>query len=64
MFMFYYNTSKLDWPIYLVDINGTKGPNKWGYDVFPLISINNKLTCHYTIKEEGGNTCAEMIKSF
>ena len=20
-------------PIYVVDINGTKGPNKWGYDI-------------------------------
>lgn len=64
MFMFYNANGKLNWPIYLVDVNGTKGPNKWGYDVFPIISIKNKLTCHYTIKEKGGNTCAEMIKSF
>ena len=51
-------------PIYLIDINGMKGPNKWGYDVFPLININNKLTCYYSTKEEGGRTCAEMIKDF
>ncbi len=64
IFMFYNGNGKLGWPIYLVDVNGTKSPNKWGYDVFPLISFNNKLTCYYATKEEGGTTCAEMIKNF
>ena len=58
-----YTLSDTTYPLYLIDINGQKGPNKWGYDVFPMMSINNILTCQYKIKEEGGTTCAEMIKN-
>lgn len=28
--------------IFFVDINGTKGPNKWGWDVFPLLIVSDK----------------------
>lgn len=24
------------WPIFYVDVNGKKGPNKWGFDVFSM----------------------------
>lgn len=52
--------------LYLIDTNGLRGPNKWGYDVFSL-SLNNENTKLYcTTKlgdffEEGGRGCIDMI---
>ncbi len=45
--------------MFVVDINGKKGPNKWGYDVFYLVlSLNNgkiRLTDEYaSIAQKGG----------
>ena len=55
--------------IFLVDINGKKGPNKWGYDLFTfLIKSNNfkplKLSgggCHAV--EKGGVSTQKMIEN-
>ena len=49
-------------PIYVVDINGHKGPNKWGYDIFSFGISGNKNVGIGSIvqkqfnyaKEEGG----------
>ena len=52
--------------IYLVDTNGPKKPNKWGYDVFSfsLNNTNTKLTCSNMLSnffEQGGKGCVDMI---
>ena len=53
-------------PLYLIDINGQKGPNKWGYDIFTFNLLGNK---HHGIKslgtlnyatEKGGKTFQQM----
>lgn len=31
------------WPIFVVDVNGLKGPNHWGSDAFAFLIDNNKL---------------------
>lgn len=51
-----------------VDVNGVKGPNKWGYDVFSLGLYGHKGVmqayqpggCEFV--EEGGLTGAELMK--
>ncbi|MCM1338506.1 MAG: type II secretion system GspH family protein [Muribaculaceae bacterium] len=50
IFMTYYDTNKTDFPGRMaIDINGRKGPNKWGQDIFPLslsvsetVKVNDK----------------------
>ncbi|HIS35049.1 TPA: hypothetical protein IAC10_00255 [Candidatus Scatousia excrementigallinarum] len=56
------------------DVNGKKGPNKWGYDVFVFAIVNNakrgqssitQLTAgagHCMSAESGGKLTADMIK--
>ena len=51
---------------YLVDTNGPKKPNKWGYDVFSfsMNAENTKLTCTERLKnffEKGGKGCVDMM---
>ena len=48
-------------PIYLLDTNGLKGPNKWGYDIFGLYIINNKLGCYVSYTEAGGMKCSDLL---
>ena len=56
------------YPIWLIDINGKRGPNKWGHDLFVLRikglpNTNLQLStggCEAT--EKGGKTTAQMIK--
>ena len=56
-------------PLYLVDINGKKGPNKWGYDLFALRVKSNNFkplkiddgVCMFP--EKGGVTTAKMIEN-
>ncbi len=54
--------------IFAIDINGKKGPNKWGYDLFSFFSVSNgksNLTLQglgYLV-EKGGKTTQQMIKS-
>lgn len=54
-------------PIFFMDVNGKKGPNKWGHDLFTFDlkgSLNSEL--HVTpggcfIPEKGGTTAAAII---
>ena len=55
-------------PVFLVDINGAKAPNKYGYDIFtfslhgnPIDGIN-KIKPEYYATEKGGNTFQEMLR--
>lgn len=58
-----------DWAsVFAVDVNGKKGPNKWGYDVFAFSweerNGNNIIlssTCSLT--EEGGVTPMEILEN-
>ena len=53
-------------PLYVFDINGHRGPNKWGYDIFGVeLQGNNKngiskLQGAYFALEEGGKTFQQM----
>ena len=54
-------------PIFMVDVNGFKGPNKWGYDIFTFIltgdeanGITKIVPVNY-VKEKGGTTINEML---
>ena len=55
-------------PIYTVDINGHKRPNKWGYDLFTFIlkgdNINGitKLEGYNYATEKGGMNTIKMIQ--
>ena len=50
-------------PIYIIDINGSKGPNKWGYDQYYFYIYNNKLVCYYNNTIDiGGTKCSDIIK--
>ena len=55
--------------LFALDINGKKGPNKWGYDLFTfMIRSNNfkplKIDAGICMSpEKGGYTTAEMIKN-
>ena len=53
-------------PQYVVDINGHKGPNKWGYDIFSFtlvgnsqVGINKLKSANYTT-DKGGKFFDEM----
>lgn len=54
---------------FLVDVNGQKGPNKWGYDLFKLsfVKENNKqyrlMPAGCDVTEKGGTTSADMLKN-
>ena len=54
-------------PIFVVDINGTKGPNKWGYDIFSFSLRGNaqtginKLNSATYATEKGGKTFQQML---
>ena len=60
-----YKRYPITMPVFVVDINGNKGPNKWGYDIFQFAisgNINGKrmLVDRTTITEAGGKTFQEM----
>ncbi len=69
IFSFAYNWSTVD-PVFAVDINGKKPPNKLGYDVFALmfnaqdsLGKNIKLREGYCFTpDEGGLTTTQMLK--
>ena len=54
--------------LFLIDINGFKGPNKYGYDLFSFdIRKSQKKSLHLAtgrcyLPETGGRTTEEMIK--
>ena len=53
-------------PGLMIDTNGVKGPNKWGYDLFyltPISQDNKRLYCAPPINnffEKGGKSCSDM----
>ena len=58
------------YPVFAVDVNGHKGPNKWGYDIFSFKIIGNKqegmtnLRSAVYATEKGGKSFAQMLQSF
>ena len=63
-----YKRYPITMPAFVVDINGHKGPNKWGHDIF-IFRIsgneNGKLelgSLTNTVIEEGGKTFQEMYE--
>ena len=52
-----------------IDINGHKGPNKWGYDLYKFVLIGNKsdgitnIKSEAAVVEKGGKTIIEMINT-
>ena len=53
--------------LFAVDINGMKGPNKWGYDFFPFILKSNLnkalwLEGYGSTVEKGGVSTSQMLK--
>lgn len=54
-------------PIYTVDVNGHKGPNKWGYDIFTFELVGNTTDGIKRIKginyatEKGGTASSTML---
>lgn len=53
------NTQKI-LPLFGVDINGKKGPNKWGYDVFVLNL--RKVSKSSGIKIEPGSSVCHPVE--
>lgn len=51
----------ITFPLYLVDINGLKGPNKWGYDIYTFSINKYKLICAFDSIEQGGVTCSKLM---
>lgn len=70
IFSFAYNCCTVTDPVFAVDINGKKPPNKLGYDVFALmfnaqddLGKNIKLQEAYCFTpDEGGLTTTQMLK--
>ena len=50
-------------PFLLVDTNGKKGPNKWGYDVFVFWIAWQRFRCYEDFIEPGGIKCSERLKN-
>lgn len=53
--------------IFAVDINGKKGPNKWGYDLFSFWTGSDGISALFLVGttylvEEHGATTSEMLK--
>ncbi len=59
--------STLSMPAFVLDINGQKKPNKWGYDIFKFYIRGNfygatKVVCDSSFGvEAGGKTCEQMM---
>ena len=57
-------------PIFMVDVNGHKGPNKWGYDIFSFDIIGNPQDGMTNLKgdwyavEPNGKSFTQMLQSF
>ena len=65
--LFEYYVSPSYFPcLFAIDINGKKGPNKWGYDLFSFYTVSDgkmyKLqpTCYMV--DKGGKTSEQMIR--
>lgn len=64
----YGNFGNVNHPIYTIDINGHKGPNRWGYDIFTFkLKGNSKngitnLEGQSYATEKGGKSTTNMIQ--
>ena len=56
--VWYSNSTRL----FAVDVNGMKGPNKWGYDLFGFM-LKSNLAKHYGLKEAGTLKKAERLQN-
>lgn len=63
-----YGVYKLNFPIYTIDINGHKGPNKWGHDIFTFKLIGDsangiiQVGPDHFATEKGGVSTTQMLK--
>ena len=60
----------LAFPVVIIDVNGKKGPNKWGYDVFYMHLIPDKTNTRLIISdtlaglaEKGGKLARTILKN-
>lgn len=65
----YGNYKASNFPIFTIDVNGHKGPNKWGYDIFTLglqgdIDGIKKLAPYTYALEKGGKSSQEILEEF
>ena len=64
-----YNYPYLHARLFAIDVNGLKGPNKWGYDIFSFYSKGNItggikfVGDRCVIIEPGGVSAAQMLKN-
>lgn len=64
----YGNYKSRSFPIYTIDINGHKKPNKWGHDIFTLKLVGDstngitKMEAELFATEKGGVSTAQMLK--
>lgn len=64
----YGNYKSTDFPIFMIDINGHKRPNKWGHDIFTFklggdyINGISKLVPHNYAVEKGGLSTPDMVQ--
>ncbi len=58
------------YPMFAIDINGRKGPNKWGYDLFQFgisssdgynLKVDSGISCGANTVEKGGKTSKQML---
>lgn len=66
MVIFKYGTYKSNYPIYTIDINGHKKPNKWGHDIFTFTLKGNEdgitsMVGSTYATEKGGKSATQMI---
>lgn len=60
--------ASIDPALFAVDINGKKGPNKWGYDLFVFNTLSDDVSdlqiggLSGNVIEKGGISTSEMIK--
>ncbi len=65
----YGNYKARNFPLFTIDVNGHKGPNKWGYDIFTLglqgdIDGIKKLAPYSYAVEKGGKSSQEILEEF
>ena len=65
IFEYYQNPSYFPC-LFAIDINGQKGPNKWGYDLFSFFTVSDgkmyKLQPTWYMADKGGKTTAQMVR--
>lgn len=68
MIILYYGKGSM---IFAIDVNGKKGPNKWGYDLFSFSTVSDVKSAALRLKagivcngaEKGGKTTSQMMQS-